>query len=402
MGIRQALGLARDAQKLTTDGPDLSRAALYLLESGSAYGDVAAAGALAAFDVDASVDYVDRATAMTVPAMRRARQVICGTIGTLPLLAHRLEQDGLVRDVTAQRPLLTQPSPHTTRAYQLTWTVDDLFFHGIAWWQVIDRDPEGYPRQAVRVRPDRVRVDLDRGRVYVDGTYVPDQDLIRFDGPDEGVLTYGGRTLRTCILLEQAVRKFARLDIPLGILKLAEGAPELSTAPGSAGDGTTRSEVDALLDAWEDARRQRTTAYINRAVDYKTEAFSPEQLQLVDARQYQASEVARLANLAPRYVNAPNASGMTYSNVADERRDLVDTSLVGYLAAIDQRLSMGDVTPRGTTVRWDLAGLLRGDLKTALEAAQLAVDMGAMDSTEVRTDVLGRPPLAPAAGEDQT
>lgn len=400
MGVLRALGLARDAERLRTGGADeLTKAALYLLESGTAYGDVAAAGALGAFDIDAGTDYVDRATAMTIPAMRRARQVICGTIGVLPLLAHRLDPDGVTRDVTAQRPLLSQPSPYTTRAYQMTWTVDDLLFHGIAWWQVIRRDAEGYPTQAVRIRPDRVRVDLDRGQVYVDGNPIKDEDLIRFDGPDEGLLTYGGRTLRTCILLEQAVRKYARLDVPLGSLQLQEGAPELSGEAGSAGDGTQRSEIDALLDSWEEARRNRTTAYLNRAIAYTPHQFDAEKVQLAEGRQYQAAEVARLANLAPRYVNAPNASGMTYSNVADERRDLVDTSLVGYLASVADRLSMGDVTPRGTTVHFDLAGLLRGDLKTALEAAQLAVALQAMTPDEVRTDVLGRPALAPATTE---
>jgi len=382
VGLLRALGLARDAEKLTAD---LSTASVYLLESGTSYGDVAAAGALPAFLVDDGTDRVDRRTAMTVPAMRRARQVVCGTIGALPLVAHRTNSDGRVEDVTAERPLLTQPNPNVTRSYLLTWLVDDLFFHGVGWWRITDRDPQDFPRQVARLRPDQVLVDVGRGQVFDSsdgGRPIPDKDLIRFDGPDEGVLTYGGRTLRTCILLEQAMRKYARLDVPLGVLKLAEGAAELSPA-----------EVDELLDTWESARVSRTTAYLNRAVDYSAHQFDAKQLELNDARNYQAAEVARLSNLAPRYVNAPNASGMTYSNVSDERRDLVDTSLSGYLTAIQDRLSMGDVTPRGTTVRFDLAGLLRGDLLSALQAAEVAVRLQAMTADEVRSDVLQRPPL---------
>lgn len=384
VGLLKALRLTRDADQLDSQ---LATAALYLLEGGTAYGDVAAAGALAAFGADADVDRVDRTTAMTVPAMRRARQVVCGTIGALPLVAHRVNPDGTVQDVTADRPVLTQPNPNVSRSYFLTWVIDDLFFHGVSWLRVIDKDPQGYPRQVERLRPDRVLVDLERGKVAVDGRPVPDAELVRIDGPDEGVLTYGGRTLRTCIRLEQAVRKFARLDVPLGTLKLAEGAAELSP-----------TEVDELLDAWEAARETRTTAFLNRAVDYVPGQFTAEQLQMADARQFQAAEVARLANLSPRYVNAPNASGMTYANVSDERRDLVDTSLGGYLAAVQDRLSMGDFTPRGTVVRFDLAGLLRGDLLTALQAAQVAVELGAMTKDEVRTDVLQRPPLQTSEG----
>jgi hypothetical protein len=380
----QRVGRLSRALGLSTAADELARSSVYLLDSGTSYGDVTAAGAGPAFGLDLDPDRVDRATAMTVPAMRRARQVVCGTIGALPLVAHRGNPDGTTEDVTADRPVLTQPNPNVSRSYFLTWLVDDLFFHGVSWLRVIDFDPQGYPRQLSRLRPDRVLVDLDRGKVRVDGKDVPDRELVRVDGPDEGVLTYGGRTLRTCIRLEEAVRKYARLDVPLGTLKLAEGAAEL-----------TQPEVDELLDAWEDARAKRTTAYLNRAVDYIPGQFTAEQLQLADARQYQAAEVARLANLSPRYVNAPNASGMTYANVSDERRDLVDTSLGGYLAAIQDRFSMGDFTPRGTTVRFDLAGLLRGDLLSALQAAQVAVDLGAMTADEVRTDVLQRPPLRP-------
>lgn len=339
---------------------------------------------------------VDRATAMTIPAVRRGRQVIAGTIGALPLVAHRTRPDGLVEDVTELRPLLVRPDRNTTRQHVLTWTVDDLLFRGVAWWLVRDRDAQGYPVDVERVAAERVLVDTGRGQVLVDGRARADDELVRFDGPDEGVLAYGGRSLRTSLLLEEAVRRFARLDLPLGVLKLAEGAAELSTEPYSGGiEGDPRSEVDLLLDSWEQARRERTTAYLNRAIDYSATQFDAQKTQLAEARQHQAAEVARLLNLPPRYVNAPSASGMTYSNTESDRRDLVDTTLAPYLAAIEQRLSLGDVTPRGTVVRVDLTQLLRGDTLTALQGAEIAQRLGATVPSETRARVLGLPPLTP-------
>lgn len=352
------------------------------LGSGSDLEQVRAAGpyAAAAFGINLDSTSIDRATAMTIPAVRRGRQVICGTIGSLALRASRTYA-GVVDDVS-DRPLLVQPDPNTTRSWLLTWLVDDLLFHGVAWWEVLDLDAQGFPTQVRRVTKDRVRLDEKLGVAYVDGKRAAPGQLVRFDGPDEGVLTYGGRTLRTCLALDEAVRRFARLDVPLGLLRPAEGAPEL-----------TDDEVAALLDDWEAARAARSTGYLNRALDYERLQFDANEVGLHDARQQQAAEVARLLNLSPRYVNAPNASGMTYSNVVDERRDLVDTSLNGYMAAITDRLSMPDLTPRGTVVTFDTSALLRGDLGTALEAARLAVELGAMTRDEVRTDVLGRPAL---------
>lgn len=340
-------------------------------------------------------DQVDRRTAMTIPAVRRGRGVIVETIGAQPLVAHRRQGDVVER---IDRPLLEQPDPNTTRQYVLSWTVDDLLFHGVAWWRVTDRDDQGYPRHAEWIAKHRVRVDFLERRVYIDGEPAEDRDLIRFDGPDEGVLVYGGRTLRTCLLLEEAVRRLATLEVPTGTLETPEGGRPLNGAPGSGAAvsgiaGDPRSEVEVVLDLWSESRRTRSTGYLAGLV-YKTHQFDAQQIGLHDARQHQAAEVARLLNLPPRYVNAPSASGMTYSNVESDRRDLVDTTLAGYIAALEQRLSLGDVTPRGTTVRVDLTQLLRGDTKTALEAADIAVRLKAMTSEEVRTDVLGRTPLS--------
>lgn len=342
-----------------------------------------------AFGIYDGGERIDRATALTIPAVRRGRQVIAGTIGALPLVAVRVDDTGAAEHV--RRPLLDQPDPTTTRQHTLTWTVDDLLFYGVSWWLVRGRDDHGYPRSVERIGPERLRVDLNAGAVYVDNRPVSDDDLVRFDGPDEGVLRYGGRTLRTALLLEEAVRNFARLDVPLGALRLTEGAADLDPA-----------EIDALLDAWEAARRTRTTAYLNSAVTYETFQLDAQRTQLAEARQYQTAEVARLLNLPAHYLNAPSASGMTYQNVETARRDLVDTTLAGYLAAVEQRLSLGDVTPRGTTVRVDLTGLLRGDTASAVTVAATALSLGLITRGEARTDYLGRPPLPDAELPDPT
>lgn len=349
--------------------------------------DVAAAWGLQ------SATMVDRAAAMRIPAIRRGRQVIAGTIGRQPLVALRTNADGTVEDVTADRPLLRQPDPTTTLQWVLTWTVDDLIFYGLSWWRVMARDFAKYPTQAERIAPDRVTVDVNRQAVFIDGERADDASLIRFDGPDEGLLAYAADTVATAQQLDRAVKRNSDGLPPLDLLTPAEGAQPLSTDPGSAGDGTDRSEVDVLLDAWIAARRERSTAFLNRAVTHQAVGFSPDDIALVDSRREQRAELANLLNLAPRYVNAPTGDSMTYSTIAAERADLVDLSLAGYISAIEQRLTLGDVTPRGTVVRLDLSRFLQGDPATAITTAIAAQGVGAMTAAEIRTDVLGRAPL---------
>lgn len=394
--LRRALGLI----EATTEVGSLTRAESVAYPS-PLYRTDLTPDAAAAFGVPTDLDTITRTEAMRVPAVRRARAVIAGTIGSMTWQA--------TRGATAvDRVLLDQPDPNTTRQWVFAWLVDDLLFNGVAWWRVTDRDGQGFPASIERLDRSRVQVlaaATDRWSrptawsVYVDGERVNDRDVIRFDGPDEGVLTYGATTLRTALMLEAAVRKFAKLDVPLGYLTPEDGAQELSTASGSAGDGTDRSEVDALLDEWETARATRTTAFLNRALKYQTVMFDAQRVQLSEARQYQAAEVARLMNLPPRFVNAPNASGMTYSNTESDRRDLLDTTLSQYVEAVAQRLSMPDVTPRGQVVGPDVRSFLRGDTTQMLTAAQIAVQIGVMDPTEVRNDWLQLPGPAPGVAE---
>lgn len=389
MGIRQALRLSR----AVTD-PDASAASVIL-----GGGDVAQVSDLpgeiaAAFGINLATDTITRREAMSIPAMRQGRQTIAGTIGTLPLTSLRTRSDdGRVEAVT--RDLLEQPDPNVTRQHTLTWTVDDLLFGGIAWWRITARDGQGYPTHAERIGPGRWTIDYatDGAHLRIDGEVVPDRDVIRFDGPDEGILVAGARTLRTCLQIDDAVRN--ALAVPFDLLKLAEGATELDTTPGSgnpADENDTRSQVDVLLDAWKAARQLRSTAFLNRALDHSTIQFDATRAQLAELRQAQAAEVARLLNLPPAGVNAPQASGMTYSNREVERSQLAD-ALTPYTTAIEQRLSQGDVTPRGQVVAFDLVKLTRGTLLDVVTAAEKAVPLGLLTVDELRTDYLGRPPL---------
>lgn len=389
MGFRTALRLAEASR---TIGHKLARASLL----STADMDPAAA---TAFGLNTDTLAISRREAMSIPAVKRGRGVICGVGSSLPLTL--LDSSG--RRAANAPAWVAQPDPNLTLCHVLTWTIDDLIFNGVSWWRVLERYADGYPLSFERVERERVTVEYDErtraGRVIIDGRHVPDADVVRFDGPDEGLLRYGGRALRTAIQLEEATKRLAKLDVPLGYLTPEDGAAELDTTPGSAGltnpDGTAdleTSEVDLLLDDWENARATRNTAFLNRAVKYVTTQFDAAKIQLTEQRQAQAVEIARLLNLDPRYVAAPTGDSLTYATSEGNRRELLDVSLAPYLNPIEQRLSMPDVTKRGQAVRLSRSQWMRGDLLNVMQAAQIAKEIGAIDDDEIRTEYLGLPP----------
>jgi HK97 family phage portal protein len=107
-------------------------------------------------------------------------------------------------------------------------------------------------------------------------------------------------------------------------------------------------------------------------------------MQLVEARAHIASEIARLMNVPAYVVGADMQANMTYSNAVDTRKDLVNNTLRGYIAAIEDRLNMADITTSGSYIRFDLDDYLREDAKTRTEITTSLLTSGIIDVNEAR------------------
>lgn len=326
---------------------------------------------------------IDRATAMQVPAVKRSRDLVCASSGALRLRLRRVA-DGAYGSWS----LFDQPERNVPRSVTMTRLFEDLLFEGVAWWDVIEFGFHTYPSYVKRLDPNRVVV--NDGRVYVDGRERRDaaRTLIRFDSPNDGLLISGARAIRTCLLLDQAAAN------------MADGIPPSDYfTPGEGFDpATTDAEVIAMLDAWQSARRSRSTGYVPAALDYHTGGWSPEQLQLADARQHAVLEIAREAGVDPEELGVSTTS-RTYSSDWSRRKAFLDFTLGPYLTAVTDRLLMPDVTPRGYEPEIDLDQFLRSDPLARYTAYKAGVEAGALSREEVRA-AEGKLPLdQPPANE---
>ena len=334
----------------------------------------------AAFGVNPDSVAVTRRDAMSLPVVSQGRMVIAGTIGTFPLVAQRTTQaTGVVEHV--RRDMLEQPDPEATRQHTITWTIDDLLFYGIGWWETLATDALGYPVFCKRHDPRTVYVDQARKVIRVAGREVAPEQMIRFDGPDEGILRRGTVALRTALLLEAAARRYAVMDVPTGVLE--DQRPDVTLEP---------NEIDELLGAWRAGRQKYGTGYTSASLKYEPKAFDAKQLQLTEARQHMATELARLMSLDADAVNAPAATGMTYNNGLERRRGRLDMPLRPYMDAITGRLSLGDVTPRGQVVLFDTSAFLQGDAGQQVTTAVAASGGPVMSQDEARARYLDLPP----------
>lgn len=306
---------------------------------------------------------VTRQEAMSVPAVARARNLIANTIGSMPL-RYYVRDESTGRSSQLERlPWMRQLEPGTPRQTTLAYLVDSMLFFGRGYLRVREiYEEDGRPKSFEWIDPAYVTFDVDpvTGRItryYINLNPVPRVgvgSLIVFPGPDEGILVRGGRTIRTSVDLELAARNFAESPTPAVTLR-------------NSGVDLPAEQVQSLLAAWRDGRRNSSVSYLASALELETHGFSPADLTLVEARAFQVQEISRLVGIPAWYIAADSGSSMTYSNVANSRRDLVDFSLMPFAHAVEQRLSMEDVTRRGHHVAFSFDDYLRA---SPIELAQ--------------------------------
>jgi len=335
---------------------------------------------------------ISRAEALQVPAVLRSRNLIAGTLSSLPV--HIRDKE---RRIATPTTLLEQIDPNIPNVVTFSQTYEDLLFEGISWWQVLEIGWHGYPTFAEHINVDRVHVSgidlptLNGHRafgpfqVFIDGNPVPDEQVIRFDSPNPALLRYAARAIRTCLNLDTTASMYATEPLPLGYLSPREGE-------------RIREDDDAvqeMLDKWEIARRSRVWAYVGQALEAKTLQFNAEQIQLADQRQHAVLEIARAAGIDPEDLGVSTTS-RTYQNSEQRRRDLLDFTLTAYMSAVEQRLSMRDVLPRGYEAKVNLDAFLRADTKARMESYAIGVPVGAYTLSEIR-ELEDRPDIPKSA-----
>jgi HK97 family phage portal protein len=264
-------------------------------------------------------------------------------------------------------------------------TAEDLLHYARAYWQVILTDSDGYPTK-VRLLPsaDVTENDTTPGWVTYKGDPLRLSDplgpgtqvnhVIKFTGFRKGVLYDGMDVLDLAIALEDAALNYAKAPLPQVALK-------------NEGADLTPVEVGELLSEWEAARAERATAYLNSVMSAQTFGWSSAEMQLVDARNQAAIEIARLLNLDPMWVGASvQGSSLTYTNRVDARRDLITFTITDYINPIEQRLSMRDVTPTKfmNIVRFNTNDFLRTDVSERTAIVTALFDKGLITEQEAR------------------
>jgi HK97 family phage portal protein len=320
---------------------------------------------------------MDRSLAMQVPAVARCRNLIAGIISYLPLeLYNKTTGEELGSPVWLEQPDIRQP-----RSVTLSATVDSLIFYGVAYWRVTEVFASDLrPARFEWVANTRVNAQLNpKGTevMYytVDGSEVPMSgpgSLITFQGLIQGVLQTAGRTIQSALDIERAAAVAAQTPMATGYLK-------------NTGADLPEDHVQGLLATWKASRASRSTAYLTSTLSYESVGFSPKDMMYNEASQYLATQIARAMNVPAIYISADMNGSYTYQNTVDNRKEFVSYSLQPFICAIEDRLSMDDITARGNVVKFNVEeSFLRADTMKRLEAIEKMLALGLIDVEQAK------------------
>jgi len=299
-----------------------------------------------------------RNKAMSVPTVSRARDLMASVIGCMGLKMYNeiWNGDEMEKMPLAPRTWLRKIDPTLPNNFILSWTFDDLFFFGRAFWYITSRTADGFPASFTRLPAAMVQT-LDQSgpvwfapskQIMFQGGELDPNDVVQFLSPIQGIVYQSTQAVATALKLESARYRNSSSAIPAGILRQTGGEP------------LSGQELADLAAAFNNARETNQTAALNEFVTYTETLTSPDKMLLIDSAEFQAMEMARLCNIPP-YLAGISVGSYSYQSSAESRMDLWTFGVRAYADCIAGTLSQNNVLPNGTYVEFDVEDYLTGE-----------------------------------------
>lgn len=322
-----------------------------------------------------------RNRAMSVPAVSRSRDLIASVLSSLPLKMYRETWDDtekeMVKEPLAPRAWLRRPDPSVTYPFLLSWTFDDLFFYGRAFWYILSRTQDGFPATFTRLPAGSVTTQdmtppvwfAPSNEMYFNGSMLDPKDVVQFLSPIQGMVYMSEQTIATALKIEEARYRNASSPIPSGVLKQTGGEPLSAT------------ELADLAAAFSQARMTSSVAALNEFLSYEATSMTPDKMLLIESANYSALDISRLCNIPP-YLNGVSTGAYSYQSSQQARYDLWIFGASAYANAIASTLSSDQVLPRGTYVEFDTDDWLAENI--AADDPSAAMDEQPAENTQER------------------
>ena len=321
--------------------------------------------------------------AMKVGVVYAAVRLIADSISTLPIGTYVRRGD---QRFPADRPMwLDYPEPDRGigRSDHFQMVLMSLLISGNAYVRKL-RNPAG-ELVALKVL-DPLRMEPRMG---------PD-GMVQFVWDSSRILTHDEIMWIPDILRPGAVKGMSRVDELKEVLGISRALDDFSArffGSGTLSSGIievpgdmTEEQAVRLKDQFEKNSQGLKHAHrpniLTAGAKYQKMTSDPQQSQLVESREFAVIEVARIFKIQPALLGVMQAGSMSYASVEQQHIQFVTLTLRPYIAKIEEQYSR--LLPGEVFVKFNMEGLLRGDLSSRFAAYSQGIQAGFLSINDIR------------------
>jgi HK97 family phage portal protein len=263
---------------------------------------------------------------------------------------------------------------------------------------IIDSRNSGYPEKLIPVHAKYVKTLISDGKVFYK-VVDPDMDI---KGPFFSDEVIHFKMFTTNGIWGKSPIQMARENIGLGLaaekfgskfFKKGGNIKAVIESENSMGDDDFKEWKTRWDKYYSGEAGDHTTPILEYGMKYKALGIPPEQAQFIATRQFQLQEVARIFNVPPHLL--ADLSKATFSNIEHQDLQFVKYTLRPILkrkeVELEQKLLKRSEWGK-IKIRYNIDGLLRGDLASLTNHIHTMVLVGVMKTNEGR-GIINRNPL---------
>jgi HK97 family phage portal protein len=324
-------------------------------------------------------------TALGVPAVWAAVNFIAGTIAGLPLHVYRKDADGGRSKVDGELSLILHDvinddmSSFEWRKYSLEQVLTGgrsvTYIERNALGQILNL----YPLDPTKVRVERL---LDGRKIYrIDAKVYEAKEVLDLPFMLKANMT----DVRGPISQNKDAIGMAIAASRYGSKAFQSGGipPAVLQGPFQSGAAANRASEDVAATTLKLAKEGRPIMALPLGHELKTIGFNPEQMQLLELQRFSIEQIARIYSLPPVFLQ--DLTHGTFSNTEQQDLHFVKHTVKRWVEQFEQEMNL-KFFGRGSDfyVEFNVDGLLRGDLKSRMEAYATSIQNGIRTPNEVR------------------
>jgi len=331
-------------------------------------------------------------TALGVPAVWSAVNFLSGTLAGLPLTVYQKTEAGREKYNGRMSDILHDVVNDGMSSFEWRKYMFEQVLTGGRSVTYIERNAKGEVVNLYPIDPTDVRVErLTTGRkiyrldtrVYEAAEVIDIPFMLKANGVDvRGPIA----TNRDAIGMAIAASRYGSKAFQSGGIP-----PVVLQGPFQSGAAAQRASEDVAATTAKLAREGRPVMALPLGHEMKQIGFNPEQMQLLELQRFSIEQIARIYSLPPVFLQ--DLTNGTFSNTEQQDLHFVKHTIRRWVEQTEAELNLKLFGRKSNLyVEFNVDGLLRGDIKSRMEAHATSIQNAIRTPNEVR-DIENMPPM---------